>query len=240
MADNNVDLLDLNDDLPELDGSDPFAAPECRSKNIWKLAIIGVLALAVAAYVVVKLTGNNSANNSGAVIMLNPDVPEVVTPADDAAAQSVDAAQPADASDPDGLPQKVIEDRKDVEFNPDAGNIVVSKPKPLPVADKPAAKPAQKPVAKPAAPKTAAKGAWSVQVGSLSSRAAAEREQKNLQAKHSGLFSGRSFAIQSANVGGTAVYRLRVAGFATGNEANSFCSRAKTSGINCYAVPSGK
>jgi cell division septation protein DedD len=221
MADNNVDLLDLNDDLPELDGGDPFAS-ENKNKNIWKLAIVGVLALAAAGYVVYKLAGKSGGSRDEvAAIVLNN--------SDEAIADTADIVD-AISADPDGLPQKVIEDRKDVKFNPAAGNITVSKPKPLPAGGAPKS-----------APKPAPSGAWSAQVGSFSSRVSAEREQKHLQTAHKDLFGGKTISIISATLpNGDVAYRLRVPNFTVGGDANAFCQRAKARGLNCYAVPTGK
>ncbi|MCL2629137.1 MAG: SPOR domain-containing protein [Alphaproteobacteria bacterium] len=227
MADNNIDLLDLNDDLPlpDLDGSDPFAS-ESKSKNIWKLALIGGLALVAAGYVVYKLAGKTAAprDEIAAIVLENTDAPIVE-----------DAAEPAAVQpDPDGLNQRVVEDRKDVKFDPAAGNVNVTRPRPLPAAGTPAR-------ATNPAPRPAAQGKWSAQVGSLSTRAAAEREQKNLTNNHRELFSNRAVTVVPATLpGGNQTFRLRVSGFSTGGDANAFCQRAKTRGINCYAVPTGK
>ncbi|MDR0448837.1 MAG: SPOR domain-containing protein [Rickettsiales bacterium] len=221
MADNNIDLLDLNDDLPELDSEGSIFAPRGRGSNLWKLAIVGALALAAAGYVVYKLAGKSAGPRD--------QVAEIVLGNSDDVADTADMVDAVNA-DPNGLTQRVVEDRKDVKFNPAAGDIKVSKPKPLPSngGNARAAKPA-------------ANAAWSAQVGSLSTRAAAEREQKNLQSNHKELFGGRTISIISATLpNGATTFRLRVPSFATGGDANAFCNRAKNRGINCFAVPTGK
>lgn len=139
-----------------------------------------------------------------------------------------------------GVPVRVIEERKEVKFNPDAA----AKPAIKPRAVKPAAKPAAKPVAKPAAkpkaqpkpqPQVAA-GSWYVQFGSYSSRAMAESAQRQMQKAHQGLFAGKQFVILAAQLkDGKTTYRLRVA-FKTAAEANGFCRNAKSDGLDCYVA----
>ncbi|MDR2685932.1 MAG: SPOR domain-containing protein [Rickettsiales bacterium] len=227
MADNNIDLLDLNDpEIPGLGNSggdiwDDVGAE--KGKNLWKLIAVGVLALGVATYVVVKLAGRGA------------------KPKDEVAAVIIEQSAPSEAEeivqdDPDGLPQKVIVDRQEVKFNPAAGDIKVNKPKPLPVGG---AKTAPKSTATKTS--SSAGGNWSVQFGSLGSKAAAEREQKNLQSRHHDLFNGKHFTITTATLpGGNTTHRIRVTGFASGGDANNFCQRAKSKSLSCYAVPTGK
>ncbi|MDR0319460.1 MAG: SPOR domain-containing protein [Rickettsiales bacterium] len=224
MADNNIDLLDLNDDLPELDSCGPFSSNQNKGGNLWKLLLVGGLALVAAGYVVYKLAGKSGSRDEVAAIVLEN--------SDENAPDTADMVDAVNA-DPDGLSQRVIEDRKDVKFNPDAGNISVSKPKPMPSSNK--AKTGSAPKA------TAATGKWSAQVGSFSNRASAEREQKHLQTHFKDLFSGKTISIISATLpNGSAAFRLRVPNFSTGAEANAFCQRAAGRGLNCYAVPTGK
>lgn len=139
-----------------------------------------------------------------------------------------------------GVPVRVIEERKEVKFNPDAA----AKPAVKPRAVKPAAKPAAKPVAKSAAkpkaqpkpqPQVAAES-WYVQFGSYSSRAMAESAQRQMQKAHQGLFAGKQFVILAAQLkDGKTTYRLRVA-FKTAAEANGFCRNAKSDGLDCYVA----
>lgn len=122
-----------------------------------------------------------------------------------------------------GTPVRVVEDRKEVTFNPDK-----------PVAQKPAAKTAtQKPVVKQ---QVAPKGSWYVQFGSYSTRALAESAQRKIQSEHQNLFSGKQFVILAAVLpNGTTTYRLRIA-FSTSAEANGFCKNAKSDGLDCYVA----
>lgn len=129
---------------------------------------------------------------------------------------------------------RVIEDRKDVTFNP-ARETVAPKPIPAP-APKAAKTPAKpKPAPKPAAPKVA-NGGWYVQFGSYSTRAAAEAAEKKIRAGHQNLFAGKQFVILAAVLpNGTTTYRLRVA-FSTSGDANGFCRNAKSDGLDCYVA----
>ena len=129
-----------------------------------------------------------------------------------------------------GVPVRVVEDRKDVSFNPNRASEETPKPSAAP-AKKPAAKPAAK-----STPKSAARaGSWYVQFGSYSTRALAEAAEKKIRASHANLFSGHQFVILAASPNGNTVYRLRVA-FATSNDANGFCRNAKSDGLDCYVT----
>lgn len=154
--------------------------------------------------------------------------------------QPAPVAQPQPVQPTAGVPVRVIEERKEVKFNPEA----VAKPAVQPRAVKPAAKPAVKPAAKPVAkpkvqpkpqPQVAA-GSWYVQFGSYSSRAMAESAQRQMQKAHQGLFAGKQFVILAAQLkDGKTTYRLRVA-FKTAAEANGFCRNAKSDGLDCYVA----
>lgn len=141
-------------------------------------------------------------------------------------------ANPAEAN---GVPVRVIQDRKEVTFNPDKGETkTVTQPAPKPAA-KPAAKPAPKPAPKTtASTATTANGIY-VQFGSYGTRAAAQSAEQKLRASHSNLFSGKQFVILSAQVNGKTTYRLRIA-FQNANDANGFCRNAKSDGLDCYVT----
>jgi cell division protein FtsN len=131
--------------------------------------------------------------------------------------------------EPVSAPVRVIEDRKEVKFEP----AKVAKPAP-----KPAAKPAAKPQPKPAVKKTvpASVFSWYAQLGSYSTRALAEAGQRKLAASHASLFNGQKFVILAAQLkNGTTTYRLRV-GFNSSADANSFCRNAKADGLECYVT----
>ena len=128
-----------------------------------------------------------------------------------------------------GNPVRVIEDRKEVTFNPDKVSQNTT---------------AQKPVAKAPVKKTttvkkqtasAANGSIYVQFGSYSSRAAAQSAEQKMRSSHSNLFSGKQFVILAAQVKGATTYRLRVP-FHSTNEANGFCRNAKSDGLDCYVT----
>jgi len=129
---------------------------------------------------------------------------------------------------------RVIEDRRDVTFNPERASAT---PKPIPApAPKVAKTPTKpKPAPKPAVQKVA-NGGWYVQFGSYSTRAAAESAEKKIRSGHQSLFSGKQFVILAAVLpNGQTTYRLRVA-FANSNDANGFCRNAKSDGLDCYVA----
>lgn len=144
-------------------------------------------------------------------------------------------AQPAPVQQTAGVPVRVIEERKEVKFNPAA----TAKPAVQPRAVKPAAKPVAKPAAKSVAKTQSAQpaaGSWYVQFGSYSSRALAESAQRQMQNAHKGLFAGKQFVILAAQLkDGKTTYRLRVA-FKNANDANGFCRNAKSDGLDCYVA----
>lgn len=129
---------------------------------------------------------------------------------------------------------RVIEDRKDVTFNPERATVT---PKPIPApAPKEVKTPAKpKPAPKPAAQKVA-NGGWYVQFGSYSTRVAAEAAEKKIRTGHQNLFAGKQFVILAAVLpNGSTTYRLRIA-FASSGDANGFCRNAKSDGLDCYVA----
>ena len=164
--------------------------------------------------------------------------------------QPVAATQPRPVPQPvvenNGVPVRVVADRRDVTFNPDRQVAAQPQPQPAPQpvaqpAPKPAAQPVAQPAAKPA-PKPAAKpvvskpaGSWYVQFGSYGTRAAAEAAERQMRAGHKSLFEGKQFVILAAQINGKTTYRLRVA-FNTSSDANGFCQNAKSDGLDCYVA----
>ena len=260
--DNNLDLLDLDDNgaMDTLPDATPFAAP--RPKKPWLLLSVGIVVIILATYVIVKAIGDESSSSievdldapvevvdeAGAPVDMNvmpPVQPVQVAPQPEIKPQPVQATA--------GVPVRVVEDRKDVQFNPAAAESKpVAKPKPVaaPVAQ-PAAKPTAVTAAKPAVKKTAAKpvtktvakttakpaaGSWYVQFGSYSTRALAENAQRQIANAHKSLFDGQQFVILAAQLkDGKTTYRLRIA-FKTANDANGFCRNAKSDGLDCYVA----
>lgn len=144
------------------------------------------------------------------------------------------APQPAVQNTTPGVPVRVIEDRKEVTFKPDAAPAPVAKPatKPQP-APAPARRASQQTQRAQTAPKTFA---WYAQLGSYSTRALAESGQRQLRASHQNLFSGHQFVILAAVLNnGNTMYRLRV-GFNTAADANNFCRNAKADGLECFVT----
>lgn len=157
------------------------------------------------------------------------------------APQPVVKPAPKQVVENNGVPVRVVSERRDVTFNPDRP-VVETAPAPKPVAQpKPAAKPQPKPVAKSTA-KTVQKsapiasGKWFVQFGSYATRAAAESAERQMRKGHASLFSGKQFVILAAQLpNGKTTYRLRVS-FATSADANGFCQNAKSDGLDCYVA----
>ncbi|MBQ8294530.1 MAG: SPOR domain-containing protein [Alphaproteobacteria bacterium] len=258
--DNNLDLLDLDDNgsMDTLPDATPFANP--RPKKPWLLLTIGLVVIVLATYIIIRTVGGESSSSidvdldapavvvdgAGAPIDMNvmpPAQPVQVAPQPvvqpKPQVQPKPVAQPQPVQPTAGVPVRVVEERKDVTFNPAAAPKVatpkpvtkkqdaVAKPAVKKVAPKPAAKP--KPVAQPA-------GAWYVQFGSYSTRALAENAQRQIRAAHQSLFAGQQFVILAAQLkNGTTTYRLRVA-FKTAADANGFCRNAKSDGLDCYVA----
>lgn len=254
MNDDNLDLLDLDDtdSVDTLPDVPAFAAP--RPKKPWLLLTVGLVAIVLATYVIIRTVSDDSST-----IDVNLDVPVAVVDADGTPVdmnvmpqpkpqpQPV-AVQPQPAQQPvvqpvveqpkpqsqpvaqpvqqtAGVPVRVIEERKEVKFEP---------AKAAQPAAKPVAKPQPKPAAKPVV-KTATYS-WYVQFGSYSTRALAETAQKKISNAHRSLFDGKQFVILAAQLpNGTTTYRLRV-GFNSANDANGFCRNAKSDGLDCYVA----
>ncbi len=273
---NNMDFLDLDDDTPveTLPETTPFAAP--RPRKPWLLMGLGIIVIILATYIIIRTIGSDS-SKSVEINLDVPEVvaepqPMAVQPMPmpndtlNVPAKPVDArpmpmpqpvAQPQPAPQPapqpvvqdNGVPVRVVSDRREVTFNPDQVSapapqpIVVPTPKPVaqpkPTTTpqtKPAAKPAAKPASKPVQKSSVAPaGKWFVQFGSYATHAAAESAGSKMRANHKSLFEGKQFVILAAQINGKTTYRLRVA-FATSGDANGFCQNAKSDGLDCYVA----
>ena len=250
--DNNLDLLDLDDNdtmdtLPEVPA---FTAP--RPKKPWLLLTVGVMMIVLASYIIIRSVSDETSSSievdlDAPVMMVDGEGVPVdmnVMPQQKPVVQPVAQPKPAPVEvkpapvaqpqpEPVSAPVRVIEDRKEVKFEP----AKVAKPAPKPAA-KPAAKPQPKPRPKPAVKKNvpASVFSWYGQLGSYSTRALAEAGQRKLTASHASLFSGQKFVILAAQLkNGTTTYRLRV-GFNSSADANSFCRNAKADGLECYVT----
>ena len=261
--DNSLDLLDLDDNgaMDTLPDATPFVAP--RPKKPWLLLGVGLVVIVLATYVIIRAIGDESSSSievdldapvvvdagQGADMNVMPPVQPVQAQPQPVQVKPQPVAQPQPKPQPVvqpqpvaatvGVPVRVIEERKEVRFNPAAESKPVAQPKPaVKPAAKPVAKAAAKPAAKPVA-KTVAKpvaGAWYVQFGSYSTRALAESAQRQIQNAHKSLFDGQQFVILAAQLkDGKTTYRLRVA-FKTAADANGFCRNAKSDGLDCYVA----
>lgn len=238
----NLDLLDLEDDtevdaLPE---ATPFSAP--RPKRPWLLMGIGVAIIVLATWIIVAHVGKDSGSsatvNLDTPIIDKLDVPAAPAPDLNAPVKKAEVApkpekpvKPADVKpvESDGNPIRVVEDRKEVTFNPDK---VENKPVAKPASAKKITAPATKKQTKPVA---ATNGNIYVQFGSYSTRALAQAAEQKLRSGHQNLFSGKQFVILAAEVNGKTTYRLRVP-FMNVNDANGFCRNAKSDGLDCYVA----
>ncbi|MBR3510930.1 MAG: SPOR domain-containing protein [Alphaproteobacteria bacterium] len=242
----NLDLLDLEqesevDTLPE---ATPFSSP--RPKKPWLLMGLGVAVIVLSTWIIIAHVGGDSSS----VVTVDLDAPVAV----DANAPVADLNVPAKPVEPakveqpkqevkaeakpavapvvkpvesDGNPIRVVQDRKEVTFDPDKAPVAAK-----PVAKKAPVKAAVKPQPKAVA---TANGSIYVQFGSYSTRELAQAAEKKLRNSHSGLFSGKQFVILAAQVKGQTTYRLRVP-FHSANDANGFCRNAKSDGLDCYVT----
>lgn len=264
MNDDNLDLLDLDDaDTPvddNLPDATPFAAP--RPHRPWLLLVIGLAIIILAVFIIIRVVGSNSSSSIdvdlGAPVVVEERAQDVqpvpdpmpqpmLVPGPQAPVMAPGPQQPAPVvvvpvqnppvAQPVNVPNqnvRVIEDRKDVTFDPSRA---AATPKPIPApAPKTVKTPTKpKPAPKPAAQKVA-NGGWYVQFGSYSTRSAAEAAQKKIRGEHQSLFVGKQFVILAAVLpSGQTTYRLRVA-FANSNDANGFCRNAKSDGLDCYVA----
>lgn len=255
MNDDNLDLLDLDDNgsMDSLPDATPFASP--RPKKPWLLLTVGLLIIVLATYIIIRTIGGDQSSSveidldAPAIVVdgqesvpvdmnVMPPAPSAVQVAPAAPAAVAPVAQPKPQAQPKpvveetGSPVRVIEDRKEVIFNP--AKVEAPKPVAKPVAKKAAPKPAAKKTTTTAS--SAPAGSWYVQFGSYSTRAAAEAAQKKIRAQHQSLFDGKQFVILAAQLkDGSTTYRLRVA-FKTSSDANGFCRNAKSDGLDCYVA----
>ena len=259
--DDNLDLLDLNDDTDTLDDSLPDAAPftNPRPRRPWLLLALGAVIIILAIYIIFRTISDDSSSSmqvdldapaiviegeGGMPVDVNPEpAPTTVAPQPAAQPQPAPAPQPVAQPQPQnttpGVPVRVIEDRQEVKFNPDA---VQAAPAPKPVAQlQPAPKPAAQPKQQPRRAAQTAQNAprnsgWYVQFGSYSTRALAVSGQRPLQNGPRNLLSNQQFVILAAVLpNGSTTYRLRIA-FDSSANANAFCRNAKSDGVDCYVT----
>lgn len=234
----SLDLLDLETDtetdvLPE---AEPFSA--LRPKRPWLLMGIGVAIVVLSTWIIVKYAGSNS----GVSTSVSLDVPVVENADVSVTVQDLKTPEkkieiapkhkPSETMKPvesDGNPVRVIEDRKEVTFNPDKiKEPVKAKPNKKITASTTNNVAKQQKV-------SATHGNVYVQFGSYSTRALAQMAEQKLRAAHQNLFNGKQFVILAAEVKGKTTYRLRVP-FLNVNEANGFCRNAKSDGLDCYVA----
>ena len=247
----SLDLLDLEDsnEVDTLPEAAPFSNP--RPKKPWLLMGLGIAIIVLATWIIVAKIGSDS----GGSVSIDLDVPvETVdkpgepVPDLNVPAKPVEVApqpvvehpaptpmeRPAPVERPaimepvseSGTPVRVIEDRKEVVFNPD-------KPAPQKPVAKKQVKKSTAPVKKTST--SASSGDIYVQFGSYSTRSAAQSAEQKIRSGHGSLFNGKQFVILAAQVNGKTTYRLRIA-FHSANEANGFCRNAKSDGLDCYVT----
>jgi hypothetical protein len=79
-----------------------------------------------------------------------------------------------------------------------------------------------------------------IQVNSQRSEEAAWTAWKVFKEKHGKLLAEREAIVQKADLGtGGIVYRLRIKGLATRDEATSLCGKLKSQGLACFVARAG-
>jgi len=231
MTDEKLDLLDLDDeiDLPELPEADGLAAS--RPRRPWLLFGAALIVIILATYIIVRIVVHKGSNDSVEIDLTMPVTTEQAVPATEPDfAES--AAKVIEGQAETGAPVRVVEERKDVVFKPDAGSVAPPKPRPANKEQVKSEMPKPKVAPKP---QTTSVSNFYVQFGAYSTKAGAEAAQSRLQRNHASLFSGKQFVILAAVVNGQTKYRLRV-GFNTSEDANGFCRNAKSDGLDCYVT----
>jgi hypothetical protein len=219
MGNENIDLLDLDDaaELPELPCDDPFQP--ARPRRPWLLFGAAAVVIALSAYIIVRVIGKDSSESAE----ISLETPTVITVENDEQAKEAKPVEQPKAENPKPIEAgRVVEDRKEVKFNPDAEHHKVTQSK----AQSP------KPVVKTSA------GSWFAQLGSYTSRSSAEKAQKRMWTAHASLLADKQLVILAAVLpDGKTTYRLRVPGFTNSAAANAFCNNAKSDGLpDCYAT----
>lgn len=82
-------------------------------------------------------------------------------------------------------------------------------------------------------PAPVASGATLVQIGAFDSDAIASSEWSRVSGRYGSLFSGKAPVVQKHQANGRTFYRLRVAGFASRDEARKFCAALIAAGTDC-------
>jgi len=169
----------------------------------------------------------------------------VPTPAVVNQLKSVEPAPIAKTAPVEEQSVRVVQDRKEVKFEPaKATTTTTAKPKaitaPAPKQAKTVTKPKTAPksatAAKTSSVQQVANGGWYVQFGSYSTREAANAAEKKIRGEHTNLFNGKKFIVLAAVLpSGQTTYRLRVA-FANADDASGFCRNAKSDGLDCYVA----
>lgn len=252
MAEEKLDLLDLDDeiDLPELPEDGALACG--RPRRPWFLFGAAVIVIILATYIIVRIVMHGTKNDSVEIDLNTPPLPpateQAATPPSPPASDFAAGADKVIAGEAPvaGVPVRVVEERKDVVFKPDAPVAAPAKvapkiepQKPRPITKTPVKKAApERATVEKRAPKpvTSLNNGFYVQFGSYATRSGAEVSQKKLQVSHAGLFSGHNFIIQEALLpNGKTTYRLRI-GFTNSQDADGFCRNAKSDGLDCYVA----
>ena len=268
--DNNLDLLDLDDDdsVDSLPDVPAFTTP--RPKKPWLLLSVGIAVIVLATYIIIHAIGDDSAStvevdlDAPVEFVVEGDAEVVTDETKDMnvmppvkpvqveqkiqpksqPVQDVKKVEPKpqvqQQEEAAVMPVRVVEERKEVKFNPEAKPSTDVKPRPVESKPKTVQRTAVKSQQKKAENKNVAArtsvSAWYVQFGSYSTRALAEVAQRKIANEHKSLFAGKQFVILAAQLkNGTTTYRLRV-GFQNASDANGFCRNAKSDGLDCYVA----
>ena len=152
-------------------------------------------------------------------------------------ALQVETIDPNDTGD-----RRVVDDEPPVRLDPPVDTPVdtpVQQPvitAPTPDPDPPVSQPEPEPV-RTASIAATPSGDWMVQIGSFRSEGEAEEAWVNFITRHSGVATGVSPDIQSAEIEGRGTYhRLRIAAFSTREEASAYCSSLQGRGQDCFVA----
>ena len=155
-------------------------------------------------------------------------------------AETAPAPTPKPASE--AAPRAVAENPPAAE-QPSAPPEAVAERSPAPPKPAPPKPAAPKSGSEPAGAQTAAvppppsPGAYLVQLSSLRSAAAANREWSRLLRAHSGILGGHALIVQRAEIKGRGTYfRVRTGGFESSRAARDFCAQLKARKQGCLVV----
>ena len=262
-TDETMDLLDLDDDTDISNISEinnPFVNNYPKSKKNWLLIVVGLVIIALAGFLIYHTITSDRTSSIDINLdeqIVESDVKEDNSSVKDSKDSEVQIDKVSSSDKLTNINKEVItkEENKKIEnSNKEISNtevnkeqkkeeIVVDTPKPVkevvdrkPVVFNPSVKSRSVKVSEPVNRTVKKKVAsrWYTQFGSYSSREKAISYQNRLTSKYKNLFTDKQFIVLSAVLpNGNTAYRLRIA-FDSLSSANSFCSKSRSNGLECY------